>query len=459
MSKGVAGFRGHLLTVIAFAAITVGFMVLILSKSGVLPTLGHKYEVKAKVPSASLLAAGARVTMAGADVGRVTGVERAGEFSSDALVTIELTDERVTPLARDSRVQIRTRSQVGENYLAVVAGRDDATIPDGGSIGLDQADEVVSVDQILSVLQGRTRERARTLLQEFGASLDGKGEELNRTLRGVNATIDDGVTLVEIVDRNRATVAALVDQLGEVAAAVGERGAAIETISRQATISLRAVANQDAALRETLRELPATLDQVGAASQTVGSVSDEASPVVARLTSAANDLAPAVRDLAPASRSGRELLGAVDGALPDLRALAQGGASLRGPFIGSIPHIEQTLCELNPALRYVLPYRRDLLDLPFHLSGASHAYDATGHTVRLMPLLSENSVSGAPPEVLAATQLLLQSGPFFPLRGITYDPYMEPGEIGTTVARPGEPTTIAELRDSGFEYPRVRADC
>src|SRR5919108_1997388 len=120
MSKGMAGFGKHVATVVAFFAVFAAFIVVVLTKSGAVPTPGTTYKVRAIVPSASLLTPGARVTTAGAKVGIVKKVERASDIGPGAKITLELTDDKVTPLPRDSRVQIRTRSQVGENYVAIV---------------------------------------------------------------------------------------------------------------------------------------------------------------------------------------------------------------------------------------------------------------------------------------------------------------------------------------------------
>jgi len=157
----------------------VGYL---LYQAGTLPTFGKKYTLTAEVPTGNFLASGARVTVAGAEVGRVKSVDRAGSLSPNATVKLEITDDRVFPLPDDSRVQIRTRSQVGENYVNIVVGKSKVTVPNNGSLGLDNADEFVSVDQILSVLRGRTKARARVLLQQLGAGLDGRGLDLQHTL-------------------------------------------------------------------------------------------------------------------------------------------------------------------------------------------------------------------------------------------------------------------------------------
>ena len=153
----------------------------------------------------------------------------------------------------------------------------------------------------------------------------------------------------------------------------------------------------------------------------------------------------------------------IDPALPGLRHVVDGAGDLAGPFAhNALPNIGQILCELNPLLRYAAPYEEDLLQVLFHLSSSSHAYDATGHTIRLSPIVNENTLMGSPPQVLAASRTLLQSGAFTgQTKKINYDPYMRPGTIGksNSLNSGGNVTGPASLKASGFKYPRVEADC
>lgn len=463
MSKGTAGFRAHLISLLLFVGFVVATLVYQFSQAGTLPTLGKTYTVNAIVPTASTLTPGARVTVAGAEVGSLKRVDRVGARSGNARLELELTDDRVFPLPRDSRVQVRTRTQVGERYVAIVVGRDRATIPDGGTIELAAADPVVDVDEILSVLQGRTRERARTMLRQFGSALTGRGQELNRTLSGVSRLVTSGVQTVDVLSRRRETVAQLVDQLGRVTAAVGERGQAIARIGRSGVISLRALGERDAQLAQTLRELPATLDQVRATSRTVGDVSDVAAPVVSQLATATGRLQPAIANLSVAANGARQAVALVSRRRAhDVFRVIDGARQLKGTFTQAGAPLRSALCELTPLLRSMQPYRHDFLQILFHLSSSSHAYDATGHTVRLAPLMNENSLSGTPPAVLAGSRLLLQSGLFTgTVKKINYDPFIKPGRIGTTTSLTsgGSVSGPESLRESGWRYPRVKADC
>jgi ABC-type transporter Mla subunit MlaD len=244
---------------------------------------------------------------------------------------------------------------------------------------------------------------------------------------------------------------------------VGERGDAISRIAGSGTASLRALARRDAELSATLRELPATLTRVRSTSRTLGDVSDVAAPVVAALASATTRLRPAVAQLPATARGGRQVMAlATRRRARDAFRAINGAGTLDGTFSTVGAPLRTTLCELDPMLRYIEPYKTDFLQIAFHLSSGSHAYDATSHTVRLAPIVNENSLSGAPDAALDSSRLLLQSGLFTgTVKKINYDPYIKPGGIGKTTSlnSGGTVSGPASLRDSGWTYARVRADC
>jgi phospholipid/cholesterol/gamma-HCH transport system substrate-binding protein len=453
-----SSFPGHLAVVLVCLAITIAWVFLILSQSDTVRIGRSGYDVNVVVPTSAQLSEGARVTVGGADVGNVAKVERSTTQRGTRLL-LAITDRRVTPIPVDSRVQIRTRTPVGENYVSIAVGHSAKTLLSGAYLASRQADELVEVDQILSVLDGRTKERARKLLAGLGGGLEGRGTDLNATLGEVAGTVEHGGTLVGVLYRDRAIASKLVDQLGQVAAAVGERGAAIDTIAQRGLVSLRAMGDRDTALAATLRALPPALAQIRRTAGTVGTVTAKAAPVVDNLTIATRDLRPAVRALAPAARDGRAILASLGAAAPRLRGTLASLSALSKPLPGALPEIRRTLCQINPVLRYLEPYKADLLRVMVGLGSASDSYDATGHLIRLAPVLNDNSISGAPPQVNAAATTLLNSGLFLESKRINYDPYMKPGLIGTTAAQSGQPSGPEQLAKSGYKYPRVKRDC
>jgi phospholipid/cholesterol/gamma-HCH transport system substrate-binding protein len=458
-------FAGHALVVLGFVLTFAALFVYILYQAGAITLFERSYDVTATVPTANFLAPGARVTAAGAEVGRVTSVSRAGPLSPNATVELQLTNSRVFPLPSDSEIQVRTRSQVGENYVNIVVGRANTTIPDHGSIGLDDAAPFVSTDQVLNIIHGRTQQQARTLLQQLGTDLLGRGQQLNETLGQTSTFVVQGTQMLDTLMPQRRQLGQLVDQLGRLTSAIGERTQAIEVTARQGTATLQTLASRETELSSVLRDLPDLIASVKSTSSVIGTVSDRATPVVENLATATAQLRPAIAALAPAARDGRTIVTSLRTAIPSLDALLGAapsaigypGAGTRG-LLSDLTPIRSTFCQLNPALGYLKPYTADFWSIIPHLGSTSNPYDATGHIVRLVPIINENSLSGAPPAIEQAAHELLASGLFVPDKVISINPYPKPGAVGSDVAHIGDPYTPAQF-DKTYTYPRVQAAC
>lgn len=447
------GVRPHLLSLLAFTAVALAWFLFLVARGGGLPTVGETYEVSAVIPSGAALAPGSRVTVAGAKVGKVTSVERLG---MGARIGLELDDDRVHPLPRDSRVQIRQHTPVGENYVSITVGASRETIASGGGLQVEQAEEFVDVDKVLSVLKGETRDRARMTIRSLGGALRGRGDELN-TVAGEGARfLDRSGRLVEVLHRDRAAAGRLVAGLGDVAAAIGARDAAIRTIGRRGLTALDAVRRNDEALGDTIDALPATLRRVGRTASTLRDVSGVATPVVDDATRALRALRPAVRRLPRATTAGRGVLGELTGAAPVLEATLQEVTKLSGPLSAALPKLHRTVCEAAPVLRYARPYFPEVLHILIGLGSSSNSYDATGHLIRLAPIFSENSVSGLPAEASEAIADVLYSTP---QTALSFDPYPAPGSLGSTRATSNRPLGPERVPETGYVYPRVKADC
>jgi phospholipid/cholesterol/gamma-HCH transport system substrate-binding protein len=456
MRGPIHAYRGHAATFAVFVALAAGFLVWYIGLGGGLPSLRETYRVQALMPMSGSLTAGARVTMAGAKVGRITEVRRQGVA---ALVSMQLEDDRVTPIPRDTRVALRERTPVGENYLTLFPGRSRATLASGDTLPMTQADEHVDIDQLLSVLQGQTRGRARQMIQALGASLDGQGARLNDLVGGVAGALADGSHVVRVLADDRAQVGRLVEQLGDLARAVGDRGAAVQQLGHQALVTFRAIGGQDDDLRRLLDGLPPTLSQVRKTSTTVRSVTKRATPVLADLAVAVRQVRPAVRRLRPAAQEGRGVVRELGVAAPPLRQTLGRLQGLSSPLAAALPDLHETLCQVNPVLRYAKPYIPDLTSFIVGMGSAANSYDALGHLIRLTPIISENTLVGLPPDASAAAHTLLHAGLLGKSKSLNWNPYPRPGEMGKSSAAGKSILGPDALGKSGFRYPRITADC
>lgn len=456
MQTKIPGYRGHAIAAAALVVIAGAFFFVCLYIGGGLPRFGKTYEIKAVLPTVASLTPGSRVTMSGAEVGKVTSVKRDG---MGAIVKLQLTDDRVYPLPADSTVRLRQHTPVGENYVSIDPGRAKATLRDGATVPMSQAGEFVDVDQVLSTLSGPTQQRARDLIQATGGALDGRGEQLNGLVRGVTGTINPFADVVHTGYVDRRQVSRLVQQLGNVTAAIGEREAAIATVGSKGLVSLRAIAAKDKALGRLIDELPATLAQVRRTSGTVGRVTDTATPVLTSLADAVRGVRPAVRSLRPAAEEGRGVVRQLGAAAPPLEGTLARVRTLSGPAEKALPALHDTLCQLNPMIRYLKPYTNDVVSALAGLGSAANSYDAIGHVIRLVPLVSENEVAGLPKSLSDPIFELMNKGILGKLRPLSFNPYPKPGQIGKQ-DQIGTPVNGPEgLAKSGWVYPRVTADC
>jgi phospholipid/cholesterol/gamma-HCH transport system substrate-binding protein len=456
MKGPIQGFRGHVATAVVCIAIGVAFLGVLLYYGGGLPTLSDDYEMQAILPTSAALAPGARVTMAGAEVGSVHSVKRQGLGS---LVRLTIEDSEVAPVPKDSRVRLRAHTPVGENYVEVIVGRSKQMLGGGDTLPMTSADDYVDVDQILSILQGSARDRARRMLQGAGGALRGHGDELNALLGDTAGALETGSGVVKVLSDDRRQLSRLIQQLGDVSAAIGERGSAVRTLARQGRATAEAVAARDAALRNLVDELPRSLRQIRGTSRLVDTVSGQAAPVLADVAVAVRQIRPSVRRLQPAAHIGRGVVSELGAAAPRLEKTLAGLRRVAPPAAKALPSVKRVFCELNPVIRYLKPYTDDVISAVGGLGSAANSYDALGHVIRLTGIVSDNTLVAMPPEVTAAAQTLLHSGLLSKSNALNWNPYPKPGRIGKDSGVGKSVQGPQELGKTGYVYPRIGADC
>jgi phospholipid/cholesterol/gamma-HCH transport system substrate-binding protein len=442
---------GHVLTVAAASLVGLGWLVAWIAGSGDLPTGRDHYEVRVAVPSAAGLGVGANVTIAGLDVGRLDRIQRNG---TGAMLSLKLDKDR-GPLPVDSTFGVRLRSLVGENYVELYPGRSSRTVADGGVLPQAQARDYVDVDKILDVLRGETRERARQTIRGLGDGVAGRSQQLNDTLGGAGAVVRDAAPVLTTVAQNRRQVSRLVDELGQVSAAIGQRGDSVRAVASGLRGTATAIAERDEAVRQTLRRFPDTLDQLRRTTGILRTVSAHATPVVGDLATAVDDLGPAIELLHPAAEQGRSLVREIGRAAPPLTGTLARLTKLSGPAVRTLPELKATLCQLNPALRYLSPYSKELSGVLQAMGSATNFYDANGHAARLFASVGTNSARLLPTDTSKFLQKLITVGGASDLYRIGYNPFPAPGQAGETAPNDGP----VGPEDVKRPYPRIQADC
>lgn len=365
------------------------------------------YSIRAMVPTANNLDPYADVREGGVTIGKVRKLDRGPGAST--LVTLRL-KPKYGPVYRDATVAIRSKSVSEEKYVEINPGHPGAgALPDGATLSAAHAVEPTEFDDVLSILTPPQRAHLRRALGGLGpALLDGR--DLNRTLGSSADLVNGASSFASVLSQERGHVAGLIDSFDRVASALGARGAAIQTFTRQAKVTAEAVAARDDAFRAMLRELPAFLAQGRRTAGQLTSFSAGATPVIRDLAGATQQLAPAMRDLRPAAQEGRstvvQLHRFANAAEPTMRRLPAFSSAGRK----FVPPFGDFLREVNPLLAYLDPYWRELGSW-FGLEAAdTQVADGVGHVVRpTVPLTRSNFSGDIPPELDKALQNM--SGP------------------------------------------------
>jgi phospholipid/cholesterol/gamma-HCH transport system substrate-binding protein len=119
-------------------------------------SFARDYEVTARFDNIGGLKPGAAVKSAGVVVGRVAAIDFDGE-SFQARVTLALHSQHTFP--KDSSLKILTSGLLGEQYVGISPGADEANLVQGDRIGSTQS-AVVLEDLISQFLYSRAAEPA-----------------------------------------------------------------------------------------------------------------------------------------------------------------------------------------------------------------------------------------------------------------------------------------------------------
>jgi virulence factor Mce-like protein len=435
------------------------FVLWLLTLGGGLPALSSThYGVSAVLPDGGAqLVPGARVTMAGVQVGTVDAISHRGD---DAVVRMTIDDHAVTPLPADSRAELRTRTPLGENYIEILVGRSHAMLAPGGVLSVKQAVGTVEVDQVLSVLSGRDETQARRLIQGLGGAVAGRGAELNALIGSGSSATRNGSPDVDALAAQRGQISGLVSQLGDLTSGIGSEGAEIRELAGAGLDTFTAIAARDVALRRLIDVMPRTLGAVKTTTGTLGRVTGDATPVLFDLATTLRAARPTARLLAPASTQLHDVLADLKTAAPPLRTTLTQLRAVAPEATTVLPEAHKLLCQLNPVIRYAKPYTSDILALFTEFGSAANPFDAIGHTFMMEPTINTDAYVGQDATTAAALQTVLETGLLSTTDHVTYDPFPGPGQANAVSTGKTEVTGPSTVRaQSGYVYPHIVADC
>ena len=297
--------REHARDVIAIIALVIFGLAtgaIILKEQGVsLPSWAggeDTFQLKAELETAQAVTPGQgqSVNIAGIRVGDITDVELA---DGNALVTMEVEPEYESLIHEDATILLRPRTGLQDMTLELTPGTEGDVVPEGTTIPVSRTQPNVQVDQILATLDADTRSYLQLLLEGAGEGLGGRGEELSATFRRFEPLARDVARIGEALATRREAIRRAVTTFREVSEELGSSDTRLAQFVASSNSVLGSFANQEAAIRESLQELPGTLRETRAALESGSEFALTAGPASRDLIPAAEALGPALEETRP----------------------------------------------------------------------------------------------------------------------------------------------------------------
>jgi phospholipid/cholesterol/gamma-HCH transport system substrate-binding protein len=312
------------------AAVVAAVVVVVLLASGGGESGG--YRVRAIFDNGAFMVSGEQVRVAGANVGEIEEVSvsmpgepvayRNGkpvEKPGKAIIVMKITDPGFQDFRRDASCLIRPQSLIGEKFvdcrptLPRAPGTEPPPalkeIPHGqpgaGEHLLPLGNNGTSVDPDLinDINTLPYAQRFRLILNELGAGLAGRGEDLQILVKRANPVLRDVDRLFGILSAQRNQLAQLASDSEEILGPLSRERAHVAGFIEASGAAAEASAEKGPELEEALQKFPTFLREFRQTMVSLKSFSDAGTPVFEDFGTAAPSLTDATRTLTPFSES------------------------------------------------------------------------------------------------------------------------------------------------------------
>jgi ABC-type transporter Mla subunit MlaD len=432
------------------------------------------YVVRAVFDSGGFMVKGEQVRVAGANVGEIesVGVTMPGEISSyesgkeqaipgKAVIVMKITDPGFQDFRSDAGCQIRPQSLIGEKFvdcrptLPRAPGADPAPplkeIPDdqpgAGQLLLPLENNSTSVDPDLinDINKLPYAQRFRLIFNELGAGLAGRGGDIEAAVKRANPALRDVDKLLGILNDQRDQLTQLAADSEQILGPLSRERTRVAGFFTNSGAAAQATTERGSDLEASLQKFPAFLREFRTTMASLQGFSDAATPTFAALGKAAPSFTEATRLLTPfsaASTVSLKSLGATgEEAGPTLRAA--------DPVVRKTTQLAQTGANPTTKLAEFFASTREtkgfdnLVDLIYNFNAASNGFDKYGHYTRTLVTLTtcleyelEASNCSAKFTGPNAGEASASSAYLYDL--LAKQQSREAGEVGSTLARPGE---------------------
>jgi virulence factor Mce-like protein len=295
-----------------------------------------KPKYKVVLDNAFGIVEGADLKVAGVRAGTIKSLD-VDKKTHKAVVGFEITQEGFGSLRKDVTCETRPQSLIGEYYIDCKPGSSSEKLADGATIPVEQTTSTIPIDLVNNVLRRPYRERLGIILDELGAGVAGRAEDINDVIRRASPALrETDRVLAKLATQNQTLKQLITDAdttLGDLAANKRNVGRWVVETKETAAAS----AERRADIQAGLQRLPTFLRELRPTMAALGDASEAQTPALQNLNASAGQLATFLEQLKPLSESTQV----------NLRSLAE--ASRKGR--PAVKAAQPVVAELNQGTR------------------------------------------------------------------------------------------------------------
>jgi virulence factor Mce-like protein len=357
------------------AAAVVLLVIAVMAIAGVLLSGSGNPTYKLEFDNAFGLVTDAQFKVAGVPAGKITSIAL-DQKTFHAVVTVEVTTRGFGAFRSDATCQSRPQSLIGEYFVDCQPGPYGKPLPSGATLPASHTFSTIPPDLVANIMRLPQRERFSLIINELGAAVAARSEDIQTALRRAVPAIDQTDNLLKLLANDSTTLQQLTANSDAVVTALANNSKVVQNFIVEANRAAGDTATQQANLRTSLQRLPGFLEQLRPAMAKLGAATDANTPVLENLNAAAGQLRTLFTNLAPCSspHSGQQC-GFANASLPALQSLGQASVTgkravqaatptvaLLGQFAKPTPELAQNLAivlaDLDNRSRAVEPDKR-----------------------------------------------------------------------------------------------------
>jgi virulence factor Mce-like protein len=206
--RGVAGrvARRIVLTAAVAAVIAAAIAIQRAAQPG-------SYMLRIPTDDASGIYAGSDVMIAGVNAGTVRGVSLGP--GGEAVITAAI-NPSFAPVHSSATAQLRPKSLLGEMYVDLTPGTSGPALPSGAALPKLHVNRSTDLQQVINTFNGPTRAKLRTLVDELGGGLTGRGDQLNQSIPSGRNDVSDLASITSTLNAKDAELKTVISTLNTV---------------------------------------------------------------------------------------------------------------------------------------------------------------------------------------------------------------------------------------------------